>query len=217
MTNRFLTLLIFFSLFLASFAFAHGGEDDIPEEEHLENVLLPEPYFSVGFVLVVLFAVAFAVNFFLGKAGKPSVSVEQLLFVSLVVLFISFAFLRFGASTALPVDEFEAQIAALLPSGKIVDGVRVIEVVTFKYGFDPDPVFVNEGDSVQFIVTSVDVPHGFQISPNYGIREDSIQMNEKRVVELVADEVGVFDMLCSSYCGSDHSVMKGKFIVKKRE
>lgn len=206
-------VFIFGFLFLTSFAFAHGGEDDIPEEEHNENQLFPEPYFSVGAGILVLFAIALAVNFWLSKLNK-GYSIEKVLFVFVVLLFLSFAFLKFSEVTSSPVVDFDAQIAQMQPSGSVVDGVRVIEVLAFQYGYDPDPIVVNRGDRVRFILESTDVPHGFQISPSYGVREDNILKGEKRVVELVADEPGVFKMSCTSYCGSGHSGMEGKFIVK---
>ena len=48
-------------------------------------------------------------------------------------------------------------------SGKVVDGIREIQVKAFQYGWEPSTIVVNKGDKVRFAITSVDVPHGFEL------------------------------------------------------
>ncbi|HDL64979.1 MAG TPA: hypothetical protein ENH12_06275, partial [Proteobacteria bacterium] len=58
----------------------------------------------------------------------------------------------------------------LTPSGEIIDGVRVIKMEAFQYGFKPDPVAVKKGEKVRLLVTSTDVVHGIMIR-EFGINE----------------------------------------------
>lgn len=99
-------------------------------------------------------------------------------------------------------------------SGEIIDGVRVINIKAFQYSFDPDPIVVNKGESVKFIVDSVDVVHGFAIS-SYNIFESDIFPGSPREIEFVANNAGKFETTCSTFCGGGHREMEAVFIVKE--
>ena len=81
-----------------------------------------------------------------------------------------------------------------------------------QFAFEPSTIEVNKGDKVRLIVTSTDVPHGIAIK-EYGINE---QLNPGKpvTIEFTADKAGTFTAYCSVFCGSGHSSMKGKLIVK---
>ncbi len=49
-------------------------------------------------------------------------------------------------------------------SGKVAEGVRVIEMEVFRYGYRPDPVVVKEGEKVRSLMTATDVTYGSAIS-----------------------------------------------------
>ena len=102
-------------------------------------------------------------------------------------------------------------------SGKIANGAREIEVKTFQYGWEPENIVVKKGEKVRFIVENVDVPHGFEIEgiliPGWDT-ENAIKKGDKTVLEINAEEAGVWDMVCTVYCGPGHTGMKGKYIVK---
>jgi heme/copper-type cytochrome/quinol oxidase subunit 2 len=96
---------------------------------------------------------------------------------------------------------------------KYIAKIKEIKVEVFQYGFSPDPLVVKEGDIVKLDVTSRDVTHGFYIK-EYNINV-AIKEGEHKKVEFFAGREGVFDIVCSVYCGPGHSEMKGKLIVEK--
>jgi len=90
--------------------------------------------------------------------------------------------------------------------------VKVIKLEAFQYGFSPDPVIVKKGEKVRLEITSRDVTHGVYIK-EYGIKE-TVSKGEKKEVEFTAEKSGTFEIICSVYCGSGHSGMKGKLVVQ---
>ena len=98
-------------------------------------------------------------------------------------------------------------------SGILENGVRVIEATAFKFDFDPDPIIVNQGESVKLIMTSIDIPHGIAI-PEYDINEKLLP-GEPVTMEFTANKAGKFVFYCSVPCGSGHGTMRGKIIVKE--
>lgn len=97
-------------------------------------------------------------------------------------------------------------------SGKVEEGVRVIEVKASRYKFDPDPIVVNFGEKVRLIVTSTDVAHGLEI-PDFNVNV-SVSAGKTESIEFIVDKKGTFHAHCSVYCGPGHSHMHADFIVK---
>ena len=89
---------------------------------------------------------------------------------------------------------------------------KEFRITARQFEFSPSTIEVNKGDKVRLIVTSADVPHGISIK-EYGINE---QLNPGKpvTIEFTADKAGTFTAFCSVFCGSGHSNMKGKLIVK---
>lgn len=81
-----------------------------------------------------------------------------------------------------------------------------------QFAFEPATIEVSKGDRVRLIVTSTDVPHGISI-PEYGINE-RLDVGKPVAIEFTADKEGTFTSFCSVFCGSGHSSMKGKIVVK---
>lgn len=90
--------------------------------------------------------------------------------------------------------------------------VKEFKITAKQFQFNPATIEVNKGDKVRLIVTSIDVPHGFSIS-EYGINE-RLDPGKPKTIEFTADKQGTFTAFCSVLCGSGHSGMKGKLIVK---
>lgn len=102
-------------------------------------------------------------------------------------------------------------------SGTVENGVRVIEIKAYQFYFDPATIIVNKGEKVRLIIEAMDVPHGFEIEgfdiPEYDI-DTVIRVGKPLVLEFIADEEGVWEIICSIYCGHGHSDMKGIFVVR---
>ena len=98
-------------------------------------------------------------------------------------------------------------------SGKVIAGeVKEFHITAKQFQFDPATIEVKKGDKVRLIVTSMDVPHGFSIA-EYGINE-RLDVGRPVTIEFTADKQGSFTAFCSVFCGSGHTNMKGKLIVK---
>ena len=94
------------------------------------------------------------------------------------------------------------------PSGQ----VKEFKMTAKQFAFEPSTIEVNKGDRVRLIVTSIDVPHGIAI-PEYGINE-RLDPGQPKTIEFTAEKEGTFTAFCSVFCGSGHSNMKGKIVVK---
>jgi len=102
-------------------------------------------------------------------------------------------------------------------SGELVDGVREIRITAYQFFFDQEQIIVNNGERVRLIISSEDVPHGFEIEgfqiPDYDI-STVIRPGMPLTIEFEVDEKGVWEFICTIYCGFGHSTMKGLFIVR---
>jgi len=92
------------------------------------------------------------------------------------------------------------------------EDVKEFKITAKQFEFEPSTIEVNKGDKVRLIVTSTDVPHGIAIK-EYGINEQLL-VGKPVTIEFTADKEGSFTAYCSVFCGSGHSNMKGKLIVK---
>jgi cytochrome c oxidase subunit II len=70
---------------------------------------------------------------------------------------------------------------------------------------------VPAGRDVRLTITSDDVIHGFYL-PGYRIQVDAVP-GMKTYAWFKAGKIGVFDILCTVYCGTNHSGMLAKLFV----
>lgn len=108
--------------------------------------------------------------------------------------------------------EKDENLEKLELSGKLQDGIRVVEVKASRYKFVPDPIVVKLGEKVRLVVTSADVTHGLAIS-KFKINL-SVSPGEAEGIEFVADKKGTFQIYCSVYCGPGHGHMHASLIVR---
>lgn len=97
-------------------------------------------------------------------------------------------------------------------SGRVENGIRVVEVKAIRYKFEPDPIVVKLGEKVRLAVTAVDVEHGIAIA-DFNV-DLQVPEGKTETVEFVADKKGSFHAHCSVYCGPGHGQMHGALIVK---
>jgi len=102
-------------------------------------------------------------------------------------------------------------------TGEIIDGVRHINIKAYQFYFEPTLIIVNKGEKIKLTIEAIDVPHGFEIEgfmiPNYDI-ETKIRPGFPLEIEFTADEKGVWDFICTIYCGFAHSTMKGTWVTR---
>ena len=102
--------------------------------------------------------------------------------------------------------------AAPAATGAAAATVREIPMTAKKFRFEPDAITVRKGERVRLLITSTDVNHGFAI-PELDINSE-LKAGATTTVEFVAAKAGRFPFVCSVYCGSGHSVMKGMLVVE---
>ncbi|MDX1418473.1 MAG: cytochrome c oxidase subunit II [Rubricoccaceae bacterium] len=88
---------------------------------------------------------------------------------------------------------------------------------TFEYpnGLNTDEIVVPEGQPVKLVMTSQDVLHSFFV-PEFRIKSDVLP-NRYTYVWFNAPERGVYQIVCTEYCGTGHSNMGAKIRVVGRD
>ena len=102
-------------------------------------------------------------------------------------------------------------------TGTLEDGVRTIYIKAYQFYFEPTTIVVNKGEKIRLIISAEDVPHGFEIEgfeiEGYDI-STMIRKGTPLVLEFDADEKGVWEFICTIFCGFGHSTMKGVFVIR---
>lgn len=96
----------------------------------------------------------------------------------------------------------------ILPTGQ----VKEFNVELFNFGFNPEVIEVNAGDTVRLNVTTKDISHGIGIN-EYMINK-RVDPGQTVVVEFVANKKGEFRIYCTIPCGEGHLTMEARLIVK---
>jgi nitrous-oxide reductase len=102
----------------------------------------------------------------------------------------------------------------IVRNGNVVD----VYMTAVRSHFTPDRIEVNEGDTVNLHITSLeqaeDVTHGFTINM-YNV-DLSLEPGKHENVSFKADRSGVFPMYCTEFCSALHLEMAGYFLVKPK-
>ena len=163
-------------------------------------------------LLVIALLIGFSIRY---RRGSPAprgkmpktISREFEIGWTSATLFL-FVFLFWWAATieigayAPPKDAIEVQVVAKQWMWKTLhtNGAREI-----------DELHVPIGVPVRLAMRSQDVIHSFFV-PAFRIKQDVVpgQLHE---TWFTATKLGVFQLLCAEYCGTDHSAMRGRIIV----
>lgn len=97
-------------------------------------------------------------------------------------------------------------------SGRVENGIRIIELKASRYKFEPDPIVVKLGERVRLVVSASDVAHGLAI-PEFKVNL-SVAAGKTESIEFIVDKQGTFHGYCSVYCGPGHGHMHVSFIVQ---
>ena len=106
---------------------------------------------------------------------------------------------------------------------KVPPGAIVVKVIArqwswlFQYenGIQDPELRVPVGKPVKLLLTSQDVIHGFY-APAFRIKQDAVP-GMTNYLWFQPTQVGTFDVMCSQYCGLEHSHMLTKIVVLPEE
>ena len=87
----------------------------------------------------------------------------------------------------------------------------VIPMTVKRFEYSPREIRLKKGVPVVLEITSLDVPHGFNL-PDFGVRADVVPGMPARV-RLVPDKTGTFTFHCDVFCGSGHEDLDGTVVV----
>jgi len=92
--------------------------------------------------------------------------------------------------------------------------IKEVEIVAFNWGFDVSPVTINKGDRVRLRITSREGEHGLFI-PEFNVNIKPIRPGEEQVIEFVAEDSGIFPIICNKPCGSGHRSMTDSLTIEE--
>jgi cytochrome c oxidase subunit 2 len=106
---------------------------------------------------------------------------------------------------------------------KVPEGAMVVKVISrqwswlFEYenGIKDTQLRVPVGKPVKLLLTSQDVIHGFYL-PAFRIKQDAVP-GMTNYLWFQPTQAGTFDVMCSQYCGLEHSHMLTKILVLPEE
>ena len=84
---------------------------------------------------------------------------------------------------------------------------RVIKMSVKRFEYSPRDVMLKKGVPVVLEITSLDVPHGFNL-PDLKVRADILPGQVTRV-RLVPDRTGTFTFRCDVFWGTGHEELDG--------
>lgn len=92
------------------------------------------------------------------------------------------------------------------------DGGWEVRAVLTAFAFMPGEIEVTAGERVTFVVTSIDVTHGFQI---VGTNGNTMVVPGYVSRFTTAFPAGEYLIVCNEYCGTGHHTMQAKLVVKE--
>ena len=111
---------------------------------------------------------------------------------------------------------FLGATAAAVLASHVSDEIRTIEVIASRYKFEPSIISVSEGERIRLRLRSADRDHRFAIKP-FRVEALIPKTGEPVTVDFVADRTGTFEFTCAEYCGTGHSGMKGRLLVRAKD
>jgi cytochrome c oxidase subunit 2 len=165
------------------------------------------------FVLIIFFMVFFAVRYRRSRNPKPTnisgnwiLETAWIVGATLIVIpmfwfaYVGFQYLRTPPSQGLPVTVIARQWGW---------------VFQYPSGLKSGDLVVPQGENIILTLDSLDVIHGF-FAPHYRIKQDAVP-GMRNKVWFKATDLGTTDILCSQYCGQEHSKMLAKLAVVPKD
>ena len=90
-------------------------------------------------------------------------------------------------------------------------GERIVAIKVKRFEYSPKEVTLKKGVPVILKLTSLDVPHGFNL-PDLNVRADVIPGKPAKV-RIVPQQTGRFAFHCDIFCGTGHEELEGAIVV----
>jgi cytochrome c oxidase subunit 2 len=164
------------------------------------------------FGLVLLFAIRYRRGSKASRADMPNfLSREMEIGWTLATLFL-FLFVFWWAGSA--------DLSALVPPKGAIDVHVLAKQWMWKVEHSNGAREINElhvpiNQPVRLLMQSQDVIHSFFVPP-FRIKQDVVPGRDNQTW-FQATKLGTFHLLCAEYCGTDHSVMRGRIVVMRPE
>jgi cytochrome c oxidase subunit 2 len=163
-------------------------------------------FFLIGLTMTMLF---FVVKYN-RKKNKPAVQIKDntwleitwtLIPVILVLLMFYYGYEAFIPMRNAPKDAMQVKVTARMWKWSF----------EYKDGKESDSLVLPLNKAVKLNLESKDVIHGFYI-PAFRIKEDVVP-GKHNYTWFIPQEIGQYDLFCSSYCGVRHSYMEAQVVV----
>jgi cytochrome c oxidase subunit II len=164
------------------------------------------------FGLVLLFAIRYRRGSKASRADMPNfLSREMEIGWTLATLFL-FLFVFWWAGSA--------DLSALVPPKGAIDVHVLAKQWMWKVEHSNGAREINElhvpiNQPVRLLMQSQDVIHSFFV-PAFRMKQDVVPGRDNQTW-FQATKLGTFHLLCAEYCGTDHSVMRGRIVVMRPE
>ena len=169
-----------------------------------------EPQVAVGLVFVVIAALFAAVFFVVALSSRDDVGYERIQRTGYWLRRRWLALLVVFGVLVLGITFFDLPYASGSGSGR-----TMVKVTGAQFVWSLVPDRVRAGTPVRFLVTSVDVNHGFGLYDPNGHLIGSVQAmpGYRNKLDLTLRTPGTYVIRCLEFCGLDHAVMQGRFTV----
>ncbi len=122
----------------------------------------------------------------------------------LVCIIFYMGFKSYMELSVIPKDAYEVLVTAQKWSWKF----------TYPNGYEDKDLHVPAGKSIRLVMRSEDVIHAVYI-PAFRIKKDVVPGRYTKAW-FMAPKTGEYDLVCAEYCGTSHSDMRAKVIVKNQ-
>tara|TARA_Y100000310_G_C20593564_1_gene769353 strand:+ start:706 stop:1101 length:396 start_codon:yes stop_codon:yes gene_type:complete len=90
---------------------------------------------------------------------------------------------------------------------------KEITLEASNWKFTPATIEAKKGENIRLKIKSKEGTHGISI-PDFNVKTGRIAPGGEKVVTFTVNKVGTFSFRCNVFCGSGHSSMTGRLIVK---
>ena len=90
---------------------------------------------------------------------------------------------------------------------------RIVAIKVKRFEYSPKEVTLKKGVPVVLQLSSLDVPHGFNL-PDLNVRADVIPGKPVKL-RIVPQQTGRFVFHCDIFCGSGHEELEGAIVVEE--